>query len=299
MNYIIQGNNLSILQNMPDNSVDLIYADPPFCTGRKQTGDVLSWRKSYDTHYEDSTDFDRQRNIAKGIGNNHTTDPEWLERNKGTDWEFLKHICTNTHLYYFEKMIPVIEECFRVLKPTGACYWHVDYRTAYLYRVVFRKVFRDLNCFGNEIIWHYPNKVGFGITRKFVPNFNTILFYRKVDSDQQPIHCLNLEYEPNTQKKMGTVWSIPSAIGKERVRYPTQKPIQLLARIIRASSNEGDIVLDPFAGSGTTLDAAQSLNRKWIGIEQNPDAIEIIEKRLTQRHGFFLRKGTDYEVLNN
>ena len=290
MNKLYCGDNLEIMQEMDDASVDLIYADPPFGTNNTQTGRCVSWRKQYGTSYEDKTDFDRQRNIEKGIGNNRITDPEWLERNRGTKWEFLKHICTNTQLYYFEQMIPIIEECFRVLKLTGACYFHIDYRTAYLYRIVFRKIFRDINCFGNEIIWHYPNKVPLpNLHRKFNTNFNYILFYRKVDVNQQPVHQLNLEYEPNTKKKMGCIWSIPYVTGSERVRYPTQKPIKLLERIIKASSNEGDLVLDPFCGSGTTLDAAESLGHQWIGIDQNPDAIAIVEERLKARHGLMLK----------
>ena len=293
-NRLYQGDNLKVLQALSSASVDLIYADPPFCTGNKQTGQLLSWRKAYNISYEDATDFDRQKNIEKGLGNNRITDPEWLERNAGTKWEFLKHICTNTHLYYFEKIIPILEQCFRVLKSTGALYWHIDYRTSYLYRVVFRKIFRDQNCFGNEIIWHYPNKPhGIGLSRKFSINYHSILFYRKVDKDQQPLHRLNLEYEPDTQKKMGCVWQIQSALGKERVGYPTQKPIKLLLRIIKASSNQGDIVLDPFAGSGTTLDAAETLGRKWIGIDQSEKAIEMIQERMRTRHAMLL----DYELI--
>ena len=296
MNKLYQGDNLAILRSLPDASVDLIYADPPFCTGNKQSGGYLPTDKGCDTSYEDDTNFDRSKNIEKGIGNNQSTDAEWLERNKGTKWDFLKYICTNTHLYYFEKMIPIMEECFRILKLTGACYWHVDYRTAYLYRVVFRKVFCDLNCFGNEIIWHYPNKPhGISLSRKFNPNFNHILYYRKVDRNQQPIHRLNLEYEPDTKKKMGCVWSIPTTLGNERIGYPTQKPIELLARIIRASSNQHDIVLDPFSGSGTTLDAAHTLGRQWIGIDSGDEAINVIQGRLRDRHG--LEYDRDYQLI--
>lgn len=100
-------------------------------------------------------------------------------------------------------------------------------------------------------------------------------------------------------KQLTTIWEdlYLSSHAKERIDYPTQKPIALYERIIKASSNEGDTVLDPFAGSGTTLDAAQSLNRKWIGIDQNPDAIALIEKRLTERHALFMREGVDYEVV--
>ena len=281
MNKLYCDENLMVLRDMPTESIDLIYADPPFCTNRTQSGSVVSWRGGYDTAYSDDSGFDRQRTIAKGIGNNHITDPEWLERNAGTKWEFLKHICTNIHLYYFESLIPCVEECFRILKSTGAIYWHVDYRTAYLWRVVFRKIFADLNCFRSEIIWHYPNKVHLpNLKRKFSSNFNHILFYCKVDANQQPVHCLNLETESGTRKKMGSVWSIPYEPASKRVGYPTQKPLALLERIVRASSSEGDVVLDPFCGSGTTCVAAAALGRHYIGIDRNPDAIAITQKRL-------------------
>ena len=295
MNQLFQGDNLSVLREFPDASVDLIYADPPFCTGDTQTGNYgIHWRSAYAASYEDDTDFDRQRNIERGIGSNHVTDPDWLSRNQGTDWEFLKEICTNTHLYYFESMIPRLEECYRVLKSTGACYWHIDYRTAYLWRVVFRKVFSDLNCFGNEIIWHISNKVQMpGLKRKFNANFNHIFFYRKVGKNQRPLHQLNLDNEPDTQKKMGCVWSIPYCVGKERIGYPTQKPLALLSRIIKASSKQGDVVLDPFAGSGTTLDAAECLGRQWIGIEKSAEAVAMIQDRIRYRHGLLAR----YEVI--
>ena len=80
--------------------------------------------------------------------------------------------------------------------------------------------------------------------------------------------------------------------GSERVGYPTQKPIKLLARIIKASSNQGDTVLDPFAGSGTTLDAAQSLGRHWIGIDQSKETVSVIQRRMEARHGMLLQYET-------
>ena len=94
---------------------------------------------------------------------------------------------------------------------------------------------------------------------------------------------------------LGSVWddiNFPRHHAKERTGYPTQKPIKLYQRIITASSNVKDIVLDPFAGSGTTLDAAQSLGRRWIGIEQNPEAINIIKRRINDQYGFL----ANYEV---
>ena len=92
-----------------------------------------------------------------------------------------------------------------------------------------------------------------------------------------------------------TVWHIPYIRTNEVVDYPTQKPLALYARMIKASSNQGDVVHDPFAGSGTTLDAAESLGRKWIGIDIGDEAIEIIQTRLRDRHGLMLA----YELVNS
>ena len=123
------------------------------------------------------------------------------------------------------------------------------------------------------------------LKRRFSNNHDYILFYTPIGKDHQTLHNLSYDFEANTKKKMGTVWDIPFAKGKERVGYPTQKPIRLLERIIKASSNQSDTVLDPFAGSGTTLDAAHTLGRAWIGIDVGDEAISVIQGRLRDRHG--------------
>ena len=148
-------------------------------------------------------------------------------------------------------MIPIIIELRRVLKRKGMLYWQCDWRTNYIYRIIINHIFKDRACFKNEIAWYYSNKCPIpSLKKKFSNNYDTILFY---SGDQRNSDGINLEREYGTRKKMGTVWNIPFAKGKERVGYPTQKPVALYERIIKASSNEEDIVLDPFCGSGTTL----------------------------------------------
>ena len=291
MNQLFQGDNLAILRNMPDESVDLIYADPPFNTGRVLNGAYLPDEKGVESSYADKTDYDLP---TKAWHKNHN---EWLEENKDSEWYFLSHFCTPTNLYYFFDMIPVLEEIKRVLKKTGAMYWHINQRTAHTYRIIFDKVFGDIRCFRNQIIWHYPNKAHMpNLKTRFNNNYDTIFFYTKIHGRSGIcIHELDLEYENESKKKMGCVWSIPYASQKERLGYPTQKPIRLLERIIKASSNQHDIVLDPFAGSGTTLDAAHTLGRHWIGIDVGDAAIETIQERMRNRHG--LEYDRDYEII--
>ena len=288
MNQLFQGDNLEILHNMPSGSVDLIYADPPFNTRRTQDGTCMSFRKKLDVTYNDKSDYSRSVHRS-GC-------QDWHERNKDSKFYFLHHFCSPSELYYFETMIPVLIEIKRVLKISGALYWQCNWRTSHIYRMIISQIFGDINCFKNEIIWHYPNKVPMpSLKKKFSSNYDNILFYTRVDKNQRTTHDLTLEREAGTKKKMGAVWSIPSTKGKERVGYPTQKPMELLMRMIKASSNQHDIVLDPFAGSGTTLDAAQSLGRHWIGIDVGDAAIKTIQERMRNRHG--LEYDRDYEII--
>ena len=105
-----------------------------------------------------------------------------------------------------------------------------------------------------------------------------------------------LSYLDNSKGvRLDTIWTDIFLISsdKERLGYPTQKPVALYQRMIKASSNQHDVVLDPFAGSGTTLDAAQSLGRQWIGIDIGDDAINVIQRRMEARHGMLL----EYELI--
>ena len=279
-NQLYHGDNLSILREMPAGCIDLIYADPPFNTGNTQNSSSLPWRTPLDAEYEDSFvemgDYSNDKSISL------ERQQEWHEKYKHHEFYFLHHICSTTELYYYFHFIPLVYEIKRVLKYGGALYWHIDYRTSHIWRIIISKIFGDKRAFNSEIIWHYPNKTShFAIKYRYALNHNTILFYaRFTQSKEESRHSLELEYERGTRIKQRTVWTIEYCKQSERVGYPTQKPLALLARIIKASSKEGDVVLDPFCGSGTTLRAAKTLGRKYIGIDQNPEAIRITENRL-------------------
>ena len=290
MNQLHQGDNLAILRNMPNASVDLICTDPPFNSRAFQNGAYLPDDKGYSIEYDDKSYYKRPPNTDGG------KDYKWHSENNGHDFYFLSQFCTPSELPYFFAMIPVIQECKRILKKGGGIYWQCDHRTNWIFRLIFNKIFSNRQCFINEIIWHYPNKSPMPCLKKsYSINHNYILFYVRQHGFNKLAYDFNLECEVGTKKKMGAVWNIPMAKGRARVGYPTQKPRELYERMIRASSNQSDTVLDPFAGSGTTLDAAHTLGRAWIGIDVGDEAINVIQGRLRERHG--LEYDRDYQLI--
>ena len=174
-------------------------------------------------------------------------------------------------------------ECRRVLKDTGSLYLHCDPTACHYLKIMLDGVF-SAKQFCNEIIWKRSHnksaKNGFGC------NHDNILVYAKSD---------NFIFSNPNQLNSKLWLDIPIASPKQRTGYPTQKPVALYERMIKASSNQHDIVLDPFAGSGTTLDAAHTLGRQWIGVDVGDEAISVIQGRLRQRHG--LEYDRDYEVI--
>jgi len=181
----------------------------------------------------------------------------------------------------------------RILKPTGGIYLHCDWHANAYLRILMDLIFKERN-FNNEIIWHYHS--GGASSKRWARKHATILFY----GNGEPTR-FNTIYEPYNAiiapkrqhlfnpkgKGADDVFNIAmlSTVSKERLGYPTQKPLTLLERIITASSNEGDVVLDPFCGCGTTIDAAQKLKRHWIGIDVTWLAITEIEGRLINTYG--------------
>ena len=283
------GDNLEIMRGMDDGCIDLIATDPPYNLGREvENGGIFSDCPE-GVSYQDKSEYKRPCNSWDNVC------PEWHKRNKGNEFYFLHHFCSPSELYYFEEMIPTLIELKRVLKRKGMLYWQCDWRTNHIYRIVLNHIFKDRACFKNEIVWYYPNKCPIpSLKKRFSNNYDTILFYSGDQRNSEPIH---LERENGTKKKMGTVWSIPFVQGKERLDYPTQKPVALYERMIKASSNQGDVVLDPFCGSGTTLDAAHTLGRQWIGIDQSQQAIDTVIKRMRHRHS--LEYDRDYQIRKN
>jgi site-specific DNA-methyltransferase (adenine-specific) len=262
---VIQGDNLAVLQSMPDESIQLIYVDPPFNTGRVQSR-----------------------------GSSKTTRTETGNRIgfKGQRYEIVKETILSyddEFKDYWGFLEPRLEQAWRLLNDSGTLYLHLDYREAHYAKVLLDALF-GRECFINEIIWAYD--YGGKAKSRWPAKHDTILVYVKNPDkyyfnnesvDREPYMAPGLVTPEKVAKgKLPTdVWwhTIVSPTGKEKTGYPTQKPLGILRRIIQASSKENDLVLDFFAGSGTTGAAAAELNRNFILIDQNPESIGVIKER--------------------
>lgn len=206
---------------------------------------------------------------------------------------------------YMAFMGPRIVEMHRLLKPTGSIYLHCDPTMSHYLKVMMDAVFGQTN-FQNEVIWSYNS--GGGTKSRYGRKHDTLLFYSKggiftFNADEVRVPYASVipdKWAENFNEKgkvSGDVLTIKRLANraKERLGYPTQKPRELYEFLIKASSNEGDIVLDPFCGCGTTLDAAESLNRQWLGIDITIFALEPVQRRLFKQHQ--LRPGRDYEIF--
>jgi len=265
-NTVYLGDNLAVLKSIPTESIDLIYIDPPFNTGREQ---------------QRSKETPKRHDQGDRVGF------------KGQRYETIKSKVLSyddQFVDYWAFLEPRLEQAFRVLKDTGTIYLHLDYREAHYAKVLLDALFGP-ECFLNEIIWAYD--YGGKSKSRWPAKHDTILVYVKnpknyfFDSaavDREPYMAPGLVTpEKVALGKLPTdVWwhTIVSPTGKEKTGYPTQKPIGILRRLIQASSKEGDVVLDFFAGSGTTGVVANELNRTFILVDQNPEAIEVITSRL-------------------
>ena len=277
------GDNLPIMLGMESNSVDLIYTDPPFNTGTFRKGKT-------EKHSFIDTWTDYQVDFAYAYS---------LKAHYPKLWEMIilaEDMHSPAMRHYLEFMAPRIVQMHRLLKPTGTLYLHCDPNANYYLRLVMDCVFGKNN-FLNEIVWAY--RTG-GVSKKYYPRkHDTLFFYAKGKSHTHHAPKETVLYdkpffsggEPDEGGKypvevyMRDVWEkgVKPVINtsKERTGYDSQKPLALLNRIIRASSNEGDLVMDPFCGCATTCVAAAGLSRRWIGIDQNEEAIQIFRDRLT------------------
>jgi site-specific DNA-methyltransferase (adenine-specific) len=260
------GDNLGILRKLPSESVQLIYIDPPFNTGRTQTRGTTTTTR---TDAGNRVGFKGKRyDVVRETVLSYDDEFEDF-------WSFLE---------------PRLEEAWRLLNETGTLYLHLDYREAHYAKVLLDALF-GRECFLNEIIWAYD--YGGKSKNKWPSKHDTILvyvknpakyFFNSSEVDREPYMAPGLVTPEKVEKgKLPTdVWwhTIVSPTGKEKTGYPTQKPKGILRRVIQASSEPGDLVLDFFAGSGTTGAVAAELGRKFILIDQNPESIGVISKRL-------------------
>lgn len=276
LNQLLCGDCLEQLQHVPDARCNLIYLDPPFNTNRVRAAPAPRHQKrvgAIRSTYDDSF---------------------------GAPAEYIAF------------MRPRLEAMRRVLAADGSLFLHCDWRMSHHLRLLLDDIFgisqstdQPPGVFVNEIIWHYG--LGASRARRHLltkhdsifwyansPNFTfnlarttptAAMLAKYSHTDEQGRAYMNSygkRYHLKGGKPLDDVWDIPSIAptSSERVGYPTQKPLALLTRIILLASNEGDLVLDPFCGCGTTLAAAQQLNRRWIGIDANPNAIDVTRMRL-------------------
>jgi site-specific DNA-methyltransferase (adenine-specific) len=266
---IYLADNADLLRRLPTGFFQLAYADPPFNTGKKQTRRTLS---TVSDEGGDRVGFQGRRYRTR-----------LLEESSYRD-------SFDDYLGFLE---PRLREIRRVLADSGTLYLHLDYREAHYCKLLLDEILgRD--CFLNEIIWAYD--YGARARRRWPAKHDTILVYVK-DADAYYFDSESVDREPYMAPGLVTaekaargklpndVWwhTIVSPTGKEKTGYPTQKPLGILRRIVRASTRPGDWCLDPFAGSGTLGAAAEELERRYVLVDRNPAAVEVMERRLGKR----------------
>ena len=257
-NSVVWGDMLDVAPSLQQESFRLIYLDPPFLTGKEQVGTQDGM--AYDDRWENDLDS------------------------------------------YLPWLRSRIEALYELLCQNGSLVLHLDWHASHYARVMLDEIF-GRHCFMNEIIWHYTG--GGRSKSRFSCKHDTLLWYAKCGKSGKAVYNLEAvrvpykessgyakggivsiagkRYMPNP---LGTpvddVWDIPivNPMSKERVGYPTQKPLALLTRIISALSNEGELVGDFCCGSGTTLVAAKSLNRQYFGCDISEAAVKLARERL-------------------
>ena len=288
MNKLYLGDNLEVMKDLPTASVDLVATDPPYFS---QT---------------DYGDFDDQwKTIDDYLGFMVPRCAEMYRLLKDTGSLYLH--CDQNASHYLKIELDKIFGVDNFRNEIVWSYRRMPSGTKFQFPRMNDSIFlyskvRWQNTFHNQYIEpKHTSQYKKGYTRITVRGRKSLIIYDSDKVEQNP--NVNLDDFDNVIERdeikpplLAQVWEIGmlSPNANERTGYPTQKPLTLYDLMIRTSSNENDLVLDPFAGSGTTMDAAQILKRNWIGIEKNPEAIRIIEKRLNDNHGMFLGK---YEVI--
>jgi site-specific DNA-methyltransferase (adenine-specific) len=263
---ILHGDNLPIMRGLPVGAFRMVYADPPFNTGKAQTRSTMRMTPAADG---DRTGF---------AGRRYRT--ELLERSSYRD-------SFDDYLGFLE---PRLREIHRLLDREGTLYLHLDQREAHYAKLLLDEIFgRD--AFLNELIWAYD--YGAKPKRRWPAKHDTILVYVR-DPARYLFDSAAVEREPYMAPGLVTaekaargklptdVWwhTIVSPTGREKTGYPTQKPVGIVRRMLQASTRPGDLVLDPFAGSGTLGAAAAELGRRYVLIDESAAAVAVMESRL-------------------
>ncbi|MCY4543288.1 MAG: DNA methyltransferase [Rhodobacteraceae bacterium] len=292
------GDNLPIMRGMNSESVDLIYLDPPFNSKANYAAPIGS--KAAGAAFKDTWTLS-------------DVDAEWvnlMEAKHPALHRVLLAAMTPSDKSYLAYMAVRLLEMRRLLKPTGSIYLHCDPTMGAYLKLLLDSVF-GRKAFRNEIVWSYQRWTG--ATRHFQRMHDTVWFYAM---ERAGFNMLKEAYsakskhkgarrtvfvggqieqsytgDTSRQKAMRDVWEISylNSQAKERTGYPTQKPLALLRRIVEASSNPGDMLLDPFAGCATACIAAEQLDRQWVGIDISEKAAELVKRRMDAELGLFYK----------
>jgi len=307
------GDNLPIMRGMNSASVDLIYLDPPFNSKANYAAPIGS--KAAGAAFKDTwalSDVD-----AEWIN--------LIEAKHPRLYRVLLAAMTDSDKSYLAYMAARLIEMRRILKPTGSIYLHCDPTMSHYLKLVMDAVFGRKN-FRNEIVWKKYGGVKSSVKIKFATETDTLLFYSASEAwifnkIYRPLSAETIRSEYKHTNEQGRKYAIPRgrkyregivkrvyldenpgvAVGSlwadkgmtiqgkdnERTGYPTQKPLALLRRIVAASSNLGDMILDPFCGCATACIAAEAGQRQWAGIDISPKAAELVAQRMRDELGLF------------
>jgi site-specific DNA-methyltransferase (adenine-specific) len=263
---IVHGEALDVLGSLPDGCAGLVYVDPPFNTGGARTG-----LRTSATQDEAST--------RRGFAGRHYR----VERETGARYD-------DRFDDYLGWLRPRLVATRRILAPHGTLYFHIDPRESHYCKVLLDEIF-GRECFLNEVVWAYD--YGARTTRRWPAKHDVILVYVR-DARRYHFDPSEVEREPYMAPRLQTperaargklptdVWwhTIVPTSSRERTGYPTQKPLGILRRIVAASSRPGDLVVDWCAGSGTTGAAAAELGRRFLLVDDQAAAVEVMRKRL-------------------
>ena len=312
---IFTRDNLEVMRGMADECVDLIYLDPPFNSNHNYAapiGSQAAGAEFKDTWTLDEVDLAWHGEIAEA----HPGLYKLLEATRD--------IHGDSMMAYLVYMSVRIMEMRRVLKPTGSIYLHCDPTASHYLKLLMDEVF-GRRSFRKELIWQLRGASGYkALANNWIRGHDTILYYVREEKQKPTFNKIWLPYDEKQLKRFTkrdeagrlykpitkerrlyldeakgvpatTVWSDVASFqtvvnSKERTGYPTQKPLKLLERIIEASSNSNDVVLDPFCGCATTCVAAEKLGRQWIGIDVSEKAAELVKTRIQNELGFAILK---------
>ncbi|HEY9811665.1 MAG TPA: site-specific DNA-methyltransferase [Halomicronema sp.] len=319
-NQLFYGDNLQILrQFIPEKIIDLCYIDPPFYSQRNyyqtttENGITLKVKAFTDTWKWNNQAAEEYNQILENLSN------IFSQQTQDIIVGFSKIIGKNSLFAYIVSLTIRLGEIHRILKPTGSLYLHCNASASHYLKIILDTIFCPQGGkFQNEIIWCYT--LGGKSKRRFAKKHDTIFFYtknatqytfnseaatiprkpsshmktktdetgRKYQQKTDPKTQKTYQYYLDEGKIAEDYWTDIETLNrkdKQRQGYPTQKPQALLERIIKVSSNQGDIILDAYCGAGTTLVAAQKLNRHWIGIDKTPQSLSLTLERLTEIFG--------------